>query len=99
MSTEAKIMAHWGTGGLVEAVLAALEAAGLDPDNLTPEDLSPLEHLRGRGVDATTELLNVLSPGRDTHLLDIGSGIGGPARLAAYAYGARVTAIDLTREF
>jgi ubiquinone/menaquinone biosynthesis C-methylase UbiE len=99
MSTEAKIMAHWGKAGLAEAILAALKAAGLDPDNLTPEDLTPLEHLHGRGIDATRELMAILSPGPDMHLLDIGSGIGGPARLAAHEYGARVTGIDLTREF
>ncbi len=99
MSTDAKIIVHWGKGGLVDAVLAALEAAGLDPGNLTPDHLAPMDHLHGRGVDATRELLAILSPGPDAHLLDIGSGIGGPARLAAYAYGARVTGIDLTQEF
>jgi len=99
MSTEAKIGAHWSRGGLVDAILAALEAAGLDPEKLAPEDLIPLEHLHGRGVDATRELLAVLSPGPDSYLLDIGSGIGGPARLAADLYGAKVTGIDLTQEF
>jgi SAM-dependent methyltransferase len=99
MSTEAKIINHWGKGGLVDAVLAALEAAGLDPDNLTPDDLAPLDHLHGRGAEATAELMEILSPGPDTHLIDIGSGIGGPSRLAAHTYGARVTGIDLTGEF
>ncbi len=99
MSTDAQIEAHWSKGGLADAILAALKAAGFDPDNLTPEDLVPLEHLHGRGADATRELLDILAPGPETHLLDIGSGIGGPARMAAYAYGARVTGIDLTQEF
>ena len=99
MSTDAEISAHWGRGGLVDAILAALEAAGLDPDNLTTDELAPLDHLHGDGVDATRKLLDVLTPGPDTHLLDIGSGIGGPARLAAFAYGAQVTGIDLTQEF
>ncbi|MBT3305641.1 MAG: class I SAM-dependent methyltransferase [Alphaproteobacteria bacterium] len=99
MSTEAKIDAHWGKGGLAEAILAALESAGLDPDNLAPGDLVPMEHLHGRGAEATRELLAILSPGPDTHLLDIGSGIGGPARMAASQYGARVTGVDLTQEF
>ncbi|NQV85444.1 MAG: class I SAM-dependent methyltransferase [Rhodospirillales bacterium] len=99
MSTEAKIDAHWGKGGLAEAILAALKTAGCDPDNLAPEDLLPLEHLHGRGADATRELLEILSPGPDTHLLDIGSGVGGPARMAAHLYGAHVTGIDLTQEF
>jgi ubiquinone/menaquinone biosynthesis C-methylase UbiE len=33
------------------------------------------------------------------HLLDIGSGIGGPARPMAHRFGCRVTGIDLTEEF
>lgn len=99
MSTEANIDAHWGKGGLADAIFAAIEAAGLDPGNLTPDELAPLDHLHGRGVDATRELLEILSPGPDAHILDIGSGVGGPARMAAHLYGARVTGIDLTQEF
>jgi cyclopropane fatty-acyl-phospholipid synthase-like methyltransferase len=38
-----------------------------------------------------------LQPGQ--HLLDIGSGIGGPARFAAATYGVRVTGIDLTPDY
>jgi ubiquinone/menaquinone biosynthesis C-methylase UbiE len=32
----------------------------------------------------------------DSHLLDLGSGIGGPARFLAKAYGCKVTGIDLS---
>ena len=74
MSTEGQISGHWSHGGVAEAILAALEKAGVDGNNLTAP-----------------------APGR--HLLDIGSGIGGPARLAASEYGCWVTGIDLTREF
>jgi len=99
MSTDAKISAHWGKGGLWDAILTMIEAAGLDPKNLTPDELAPMDHLHGRGVDATRELLEHIKPGPEMHLLDIGSGIGGPARLTAHTYGARVTGIDLTQEF
>ena len=99
MSTDAKINSHWGKGGLWEAVSAMIEAAGLDPNNLNPNELAPMDHLHGRGVDATRELLEYIKPESGMHLLDIGSGVGGPARLAAHTYGARVTGIDLTQEF
>jgi hypothetical protein len=53
MSIDAKISAHWGKGGLWEAILAMIEAAGLDPNNLTPEQLAPMDHLHGRGQKCT----------------------------------------------
>jgi ubiquinone/menaquinone biosynthesis C-methylase UbiE len=36
---------------------------------------------------------------RGMHVLDVGSGIGGPARFFAETHGCRVTGIDLTEEF
>ncbi len=99
MSTEGQISGHWSHGGVAEAILAALEKAGVDGDNLTVADLEPLDHMHGRGAEATREMMAWLAPAPGRHLLDIGSGIGGPARLAASEYGCRVTGIDLTQEF
>src|SRR4051812_26999903 len=47
---------------------------------LTPENLAPFDHFHGRGVVATEELAAQLAPKPGERLLDIGSGIGGPAR-------------------
>ena len=99
MSTDGQISGHWSHGGVAEAILTALEKAGVDGDNLTAKDLHPLDQMHGRGVVATREMMARLAPTPGWHLLDIGSGIGGPARLAALEYGCRVTGIDLTREF
>ena len=41
----------------------------------------------------------MLAPKAAEHVLDIGSGLGGPARYLAHMYGCRVTGIDLTAEF
>jgi ubiquinone/menaquinone biosynthesis C-methylase UbiE len=40
-----------------------------------------------------------VQPRPGDHLLDVGSGIGGPARYLARRFGCRVTGIDLTPEF
>ena len=41
----------------------------------------------------------MLQPKASDHLLDIGCGIGGPARWIAAKYGCHVTGVDLTAEF
>ena len=99
MSTEAKITEHWTHGSLAEATMAALEKAGVLTSSLTVADLEPMDHLHGGGAEATRGLLAKLLPGPGRHILDIGSGIGGPARFLASEYGCRVTGIDLTQEF
>jgi ubiquinone/menaquinone biosynthesis C-methylase UbiE len=89
---------HYGGGDLAQAIISALAAAGVNTDDLTAESLLPLDQLHAGGRPATEEVLKRLAPGEDTRLLDVGCGIGGPARLAA-TYGATVTGVDLTPEF
>ena len=99
MSTEAKIIEHWTHGSLAEAIMDALEKAAVDTAGPSVRDLEPMDHLHGGGAEATRGLLARLSPRPAQHILDIGSGIGGPARFLASEYGCRVTGIDLTQEF
>ena len=99
MSTEGKITEHWTHGSLAKAIMAALEKAGVDLASPSVRDLEPMDHLHGGGAEATREMMAMLTPKPDQHLLDIGSGIGGPARFLASEYGCRVTGIDLTQEF
>jgi len=90
---------HYGSGGIAERVIAALrEAKGPDAP-LTPENLAPFDHFHGRGPVATEELAAQLQPQPSERLLDIGSGIGGPARWFAAKFNVHVTGVDLTPEF
>lgn len=93
------IAAHYGRGDLMGRLRAALLDDGIDPDHPTIEALAPYDHFHGRGLEATEELADGLAIGLDDHILDIGSGIGGPARYIAERFGARITGIDLTAEF
>ncbi len=90
---------HYTHGDLMKAVLRGLKEAGLDADKLTPEDTVPLDHLHGRGERATEEILESLGLKPGDQLLDIGSGLGGPARMIAKRAGARVSGVDVTPEF
>lgn len=99
MSNEGEISGHWSMGDLAKTILAALEKAGVDTENLAAKDLEPIDNMHGGGAGATREMMALLSPTPDQHLLDIGSGIGGPARLLASEKGVKITGIDLTAEF
>jgi ubiquinone/menaquinone biosynthesis C-methylase UbiE len=66
---------------------------------ITPDTLAPIDHFHGKGVIATEELAAALQPKASDRLLDIGCGIGGPARWIAAKYGCHVTGVDLTTEF
>jgi SAM-dependent methyltransferase len=97
--TQPDVSAHYSRGNLLERLRTALLAEGVDPDHATLENLAPFDHFHGRGVEATEELANSVSASATDHILDIGSGIGGPARYFANRFGCRITAIDLTPEF
>ena len=99
MSDEGRVKKHYTSTGITARILAALRAVN-DPDvPITPDTLAPIGHFHGKGVVATEELAALLNPKASDHLLDIGCGIGGPARWIAAKYGCRVTGVDLTAEF
>jgi SAM-dependent methyltransferase len=90
---------HYTRSVIGETILAALTAAGRDIEHLTIEDLAPVDEFHSRRRLATVELAALLAPSARDHVLDIGSGIGGPSRYLAATFGCRVTGLDLTAEF
>jgi SAM-dependent methyltransferase len=90
---------HYTHGGLLGAIEAALETAGIARDAVTVDDLAPVDEFHIGGRQASETFLDQLGFTADHHLLDVGCGLGGPARFTANRYGARVTGIDLTPEF
>lgn len=97
MSIEEQVAAHYGSGGGEEAsLLAALRKAGKDIDHLTTADLAPIDEFHLGWRAATVGFAEALAFPRGAGVLDIGSGIGGPARYLAETRGVRVTGIDLT---
>jgi len=99
MAVENDVAQHYGTSGIAERILAALRATSAPDAPVTVDALSVLDHFHGRGIVATKELVELLKPQPGELLLDIGSGIGGPARWFAAKCGVRVTGVDLTPEF
>jgi SAM-dependent methyltransferase len=94
-----EVAQHYGRADLLVRLQAALRADGADPDRPTMAALAPYDQFHGRGQEATEALADLLDWRASDRVLDIGSGIGGPARYIAKRFGCRVTGIDLTPEF
>jgi MPBQ/MSBQ methyltransferase len=94
-----RVRGHYSGGDLEGTILGALAEHGIDIDRLTVDDLATLDHLHAGFLPATEHLLAQLDLAPDQRLLDVGAGIGGPARLAADRYGCTVEAVDLSPEF
>jgi ubiquinone/menaquinone biosynthesis C-methylase UbiE len=93
------VAVHYEQDGLLDRILAALTAAGKDIGGLTINDLAPVDEFHSRRRRATEELARMLAPSATDHVVDIGSGIGGPSRYLAATYGCRVSGVDLTSAF
>lgn len=94
------VASHYaGEGNFAEAIAQKLAQAGKDVARLGTADLATVDEFHIRGRKATLELAQMLGLDAGSHLLDIGSGLGGPARTIAEAHGCRVTGIDLTQAF
>ncbi len=92
------VQRHYTSGHLQEMVLAAIVEAGYDPDHLDPEALAPVEEFHTLGRPATIALADAAKITATDKVLDVGSGMGGPARLLARRYGCHVDGVDLTAE-
>jgi len=100
MTTNSKsVTDHYASAGLAERILSALGETGVKLDALTPEDLAALDQFHVRGRDATLELATAAGITSDHRIVDVGGGIGGPARTLASNFGCKVTVVDLTEEY
>lgn len=90
---------HYSSTGIVARILAAIPFSRDGDAALRAEQLYPFDQFHGRELLATRDHTALLAPRAGDHVLDIGAGIGGPARYIAATYGARVTGVDLTPRF
>lgn len=99
MTNERSVSDHWGTGDVYSRIIDAMKTAGIDPETVTVEQLAPVDHFHARGFPATVELADALPIEAGQRLVDIGCGMGGPARYLAQRFGCKVDGLDITAPF
>jgi len=99
MSVETNVANYYTRRRLEDSILQALSKAQKDLANLTHGDLAALDEFHVGGRESTQGLAAQMELRPGLAILDVGSGIGGPARYFAAEHGCKITGIDLTEEF
>jgi SAM-dependent methyltransferase len=96
----ASLEAHYSARDIEARILAAIRAAGLNPEQrLSPEELGTLDHFHTGGLRASLELLELAQLRAEDRVLDIGAGLAGSARLLAFTIGCRVDCLELSPDY
>lgn len=99
MTNEKAIADHWARGDVYGLIVSALGKMSKPLDAVTLEDLAPVDHFHARGLAATVELADRLPVKAGQHIVDIGCGLGGPARYMAKRFQCKVSGVDITQPF
>jgi sarcosine/dimethylglycine N-methyltransferase len=96
----ASLEAHYSAQDIAARILAALRAAGLDPDQrLSAVELGALDHFHTGGFRASLALKELAQIRAEDRVLDLGAGLAGPARMLAASPGCRVACIELSDDY
>ncbi len=99
IDTDQAIARHYADGSLTARVDAALASVAAPDAVLREEDISGLDQFHTGGLLATQTLAPHMQLAKGQAVLDIGCGLGGPARYLARHFGCRMTGVDLTPEY
>lgn len=99
MVDETSVVAHYSHGRVLDSIITGIDALEKAPETVTVDDLAPVDEFHIGGRQASEDLIGQLGLQPDSHVLDVGCGLGGTARFVASTCGCRVTGLDLTPEY
>jgi SAM-dependent methyltransferase len=99
VSTNQRIASHYTADDVLERIDRQLREQGIDPAHPTLESLAPYDNFHSRGLGATLDLIALADFPAGARILDVGGGLGGPARVLASRANVHVTVLDLTPSF
>jgi len=90
---------HYGPTDISSRIIERLQKAGKDIARLSRDELASFDEFHGGGRESTRELARIAVERPGLKILDVGSGVGGPARTLAAEFGCEVTGMDVTAEY
>lgn len=97
--TTTRVQEHYSGTGLTDRIKSALASFAPGDETVTIAQLAPLDQFHTRGILGTADLAKAAGIEPATRVLDLGCGIGGPARYLAATFGCKVTGVDLSHAF
>ena len=98
-NNEDMISDHYTSGRLIDAISSGIKGLGKTEKTVTIDDLGPVDEFHIGERQASKDFLDQLNLKPEMNVLDIGCGLGGPARFTVSQYQCNVKGIDLTQEF
>ena len=89
---------HYRKEGLLEKIMNRLQNMGIAINEVTRNDIAAVDEFHVRGAAVSKELAQTIDM-HDLNVLDVGCGLGGPARMLADEFHCQVTGIDLCDEY
>ena len=94
LSYSESVQSHYFVSELYNNILDKLKTIGVDLNNVKRTDLSSVDEFHVRGLEVSKELAQQITSS-NLKVLDVGCGLGGPARMIADEKSCTVTGLDL----
>ena len=89
---------HYRASGLIDRLKTALAAFGPEQAQLKPQQLAAMDQFHTMGLAATAELAKLVGVTPDMAVLDVGSGMGDVALIAARLVGPGGSVVGIDRD-